>query len=168
MLAIGYGLATGLLVVFTSISTAYAHLYSGNKWGNAFVTWGVGSGVPNSTWSSQMRVAADTWTNAPGSFTLSQTSPSVANGVFGAKSFASDPNIPDGIPGITMAYITSGRIFSASSNLNTDLSWSTNSTSFPDVRTVTLHEFGHWIRFIDSCSAAESVMCAAGQVRITL
>jgi hypothetical protein len=162
-------LASVMLCVLL-VQIAYAHLYSGYKWQYSTVTWyiGGGEGVPSS-WYSQYRSAASTWTNAPGSFALNEVSPPQAQGNLGAKRFSRDPNLPDLAYGASYIYYGGGYVIAASSYLNTDYtSWKTDGSSFPDVRTVAIHEFGHWVRFIDSCSLSASVMCANGQVKWSL
>jgi hypothetical protein len=97
-------LAIALSIVLTTV--ALAHLWDGYKWANSTVMWYIGGGpegVP-ADWYSQYRASASTWTNAPGSFALSETSPSYAQGNLGARHFSWDPNIPDSWYGITFWY----------------------------------------------------------------
>lgn len=164
-----WALSIVVIALLVAASTAYAHLYSGSKWQYSTVMWyiGGGDGVPAS-WYDQYRAAASTWTSAPGSFALSEVSPPQAQGNFGAEFFSTDPELPDEWYGATRPFTAGGFVVAATSYLNRDYSWSTDGSSFPDVRTVAIHEFGHWVTFIDSCQLPASVMCPNSQVKQAL
>lgn len=165
-------ISVALALLLTVVGTAYAHLYSGHRWQYSTVMWYIGGGstsVPAS-WQPEYRAAASTWTNAPGSFALSEVSPPQAQANLGAKYFSQDPNIPDGLYGWTGVWHDGNNVYviAASSYLNRDYVWVTNGSSFPDVRTVAIHELGHWVEFKDSCSKPASVMCGNKQVKWNL
>lgn len=159
----------GLALALWMAETAFAHLSDGRKWANPTVTFYIGGG-PESVpvnWKQQYRNSAQTWTNAPGSFALVETSPTSAQGNFGARHFSQDPAFPDSWYGITLL-TGQGTITSASPYLNLDYTWNTDGTQFPDVRTVATHKLGHWVFFIDNCSPQKLLMCATGQIKWNL
>lgn len=165
-----FSILIAIALLLVNVGIVYAHLYGGYRWQANTVQWYIGGGgttVP-SGWYSQYRASASTWSNAAGSFTLSETSPTIAQANLGAKYFSQDPNIPDGAHGFTFGYTQGGYLVGASTYLNRDYTWVTNGSSFPDVRTVATHELGHWVYYIDSCAAPTSVMCAQAVVKWNL
>ena len=166
-----FAIFVAIALSLVTVNVVYAHLYSGYRWQSSSVLWYIGGGnapIPSS-WHSPFRAAASTWTSAPGSFALSEVSPVNALANLGAKYFSQDPNIPDAAHGFSFAYTQGGYIVAASSYLNRDYTnWVTNGSAFPDVRTVATHELGHWVRYIDSCSAPTSIMCAQAVVKWNL
>lgn len=167
LMAILIALALSLAVV----GVVYAHLFSGYRWQYSTVMWYIGGGstsVPSS-WYAQYRAAANTWTNAPGSFALVEVSPLQAQANLGAKYFTQDPNIPDSEYGWARVWPSGGYLVAASAWLNRDYTnWVTDGSRFPDVRTVAIHELGHWVSFIDTCGETASVMCGNSRVKWNL
>jgi hypothetical protein len=158
---IAFSMAAAIIAVLATTSVVYAHLWSGNKWGSSQTSYHL-----NTPWNSSITAAGTTWNNAPGSFALAPTGNTAVPGYVTTKDFRTDPNLPDNWTGAT-ALSGAPTITRATTYLNSALTWYTNG-NWPDVQTVALHEFGHWVEFNDSCTVTASVMCATGTVKRSL
>jgi len=158
--------------------------YSGYRWQNSIVKWCFVTHMPDD-WNLQYSRAAVLW-SLPSNFLLPRQ-PDCSNVLAGAgrKSFTAA-----GLPRIAaltqtqlldcLPYCDFNLVRSALTNLNTDLTWSTNlaqgasmgSNTNPcspscDIQTIILHEFGHWV-VLDhgGCGASpKSIMCVDWRVR---
>jgi hypothetical protein len=166
-------LAVLLMVAATNPGPASAYCYSGNKWssGTGHEAW-ADTTIPQS-WSSSLSSSVAAWNGVAGStWQMSYTPP----GFFGPPasggwiSRQSGGAAQAGIPGWTVSSATQGAASMTWANtyLNTDWTWNTTgtmnqATNTADVRTVTTHELGHWLRLLhpSNCHAPSATETAA-------
>lgn len=155
--------------LFGFSKATYAHLFSAHKWTSSTGNWYILTSNVPTFFFGEYRTAAATWTNAPGSFALYESDPRFSKAAIGAKFFTQDSSLPDDWYGATFLYWDSaGYISSATTYLNRDYIWYTDGVRTPDVRMASLHEMGHWVHFVDSCSPADTIMCNQDLLRRSL
>ncbi len=184
MKRIGLGLvvALGIWAALSGSNAQATHYYGGNRWLGWSVDWCFGNSLPSS-WQTQYRSAADTWNGSPSRFSLNWYTGSACTGVLnsaGSSNTFTENGWPND-PGMTInAYDQNGYIIRKRSWLNTDFAWSTTMAEGSsmgsstnkcspscDVKTIILHEFGHWVRFTHGgCDVSpKSTMCVDWKVR---
>lgn len=166
-------LAVALTLAARSPDPASAYCYSGNKWstGSGHEAW-ADTTIPQS-WSSSLSSSVSAWNGVSGStWSMSYIPP----GYFGPPyqggwiSRVSGGAGQAGVPGWTVSSATQGSssMTWANTYLNSDWTWNTTGTmnqanKQADVRTVTTHELGHWLRLLhpNQCHAPSATELAA-------
>jgi hypothetical protein len=166
-------LAVLLTLVTTNPEPASAYCYSGNKWssGTGHQAW-ADTTIPQA-WSNSLSASVAAWNGVAGStWNMSYTPP----GFFGPPAFGgwigrqAGGAAQAGVPGWTVSSATQGSASMTWANtyLNSDWTWNTTGTMNQaqmqvDVRTVTTHELGHWLRLLhpNQCHAPSATENAA-------
>jgi hypothetical protein len=162
------GLLIAMLCVVISLSVvniSSAHHYSGRRWAGNTVTYYIGGGgfsMPIA-WIPEIQAAAEQWTYISiSSFSIIEVSPVSAAANFGSKYFSSDSD-PNNNSWHGEAYsLGNPTIWAASAYINRDYTWYTSGGNLPDVRSLALHEMGHWINYNDiygSTCPSSTLMC---------
>jgi hypothetical protein len=150
--AIAAMVATGILATNTP---AQAYCTTPLKWSSpGAVKIRPGSGIPAS-WDSILSTSAGQWRGISGSsFSINAVSRTFVGPIYGGGFVKSNPPAGasgfGGAPGVTILARSGNTVTSAMLYLNPAFTWNTTGTmnqsrSQADVRTVTIHEIGHWL-----------------------
>lgn len=108
-------------------------------------------GIPRSTWVSKLNAARQAW-NGHSRFTLYEA--------------ASSPHtVYAGIPsnrnalGVITTVCVLGYLQDADTIFNNTVTWYTDGRAWPDFRRVAVHEFGDWVRLLDTSRLSGSNYC---------
>lgn len=165
--------AVALTLAATSPDSASAYCYSGHKWstGSGHEAW-ADSSIPQA-WSASLSASVSAWNGVSGStWSMSYVPPGTFGPPFqGGWIGQQGGGVPQaGVPGWTVSSATQGAssMTWANTYLNSDWSWNTTGTmnqaqKKADVRTVTTHELGHWLRLLhpNQCHAPSATELAA-------
>ncbi len=158
---------TKMIIFFISLATlsmsfsakcqSGCDLWLGHKWPGAYGPY-ITDGSISDDWRLAIAAAAGLWSNTPGRCFWFITDIASDN-LISAGDYG---NAGDAYDAFTLPHYGSDMTITGESmtfNTNASISWSTSGDDgYFDVETAALHEFGHWLDFMDDLSNSYSTM----------